>query len=50
MILLVYISTLRHTHKQACNQNFAKEGGLEAKDFLFEKRLDWVASWAKWCI
>ena len=44
MILLIYISTLRHTYKQASNQDFAKEGGLEVKFFLFEKCLDCVAS------
>ena len=37
MILLVYIfSTLQHTHKQACNQDFAKGVGLEAENILFE--------------
>ena len=36
MILLVYISALRNTHKQACNQDFAKRVGLEAKNFLQE--------------
>ena len=34
--LLVYISTLRHIHEQACNRNFAKVGGLKVKFFLFE--------------
>ena len=36
MILLVYISTFRHTHKQACNQDFAKGGALKLNIFFLK--------------
>ena len=45
MILLV--STLQPTPKQACNQDFAKGGELEAKNILFGKRLNWVRELSK---
>ena len=32
--MLVHISTLRHTHKQACSQDFAKGGAWKLKVFF----------------
>ena len=38
-LLLVYLSLLRHTHKQACNQNFAKEGAWKLNVLCFKNAL-----------